>query len=65
MKSVEIGVDIDTCDKQYTHLVIGVAHEDKHAFCNADTLWGYYAGALKDVTCPKCLDGLLAARRAK
>ena len=52
---IEIGPDIDTVEIQRIHVVIGVGHFDKRPLCGADTLWGYYPGTRKAVTCPECL----------
>ncbi len=51
---IEIGPDIDTRETQYVHVVLGCKHEDKHPLCGADSLWGYFPGLPKDVTCPNC-----------
>ncbi len=60
---IEIGPDVDTVRVQRIHVVLGVDHLEKHPMCGAKTLWGYYPGSRKDVTCPHCLRGLKAAKR--
>ena len=55
--SIEVGPDIDTCEPQYMHAVLGYGSE-KHPLCGADSLWGYYPGRCSDVTCPNCLSAL-------
>jgi hypothetical protein len=55
---IEIGVDVDTVEPQRIHVVLGVGHFDKQPLCGAKTLWGYYNGTRKNVTCPQCLKAL-------
>lgn len=61
--SVDVGPDIDTQEKQYTHIVIGTSHKDTRPLCGRETLWGHYPGKMSDVTCPYCLLGIKAAHK--